>query len=77
MKLYFKSSDLDLFLIFYNRICQIPFDCDRDQLQLDTIKNETADKVCKEKGICIRGSWISQICFCVTKRASFFGFIQP
>jgi len=49
MTSYFKSSDLDPFLSFYDRIRQIPFDRDCDQLQLDTIKNDTADKVCKKR----------------------------
>ena len=77
MTSYFKSSVLVPFLSLYNRICQIPFDHDRDQLQLETVKNNTCQDW-KKKGICIQGSyWISQICFCVTNRDRFFGFMQP
>jgi hypothetical protein len=49
MKSYFKSTDLVAFLSLYNRICQIPFDRDRDQLQLETVKNSTVVKVGKKR----------------------------
>jgi len=43
MKSFFKSSVLIPFLNFFNRIRQIPFDRDRDQLQLGTFKNDRWD----------------------------------
>jgi len=49
MTSYFKSSDLVSFLSLYNRICQIPFDRDRDQLQLGTVRNSTIVKVRKKR----------------------------
>jgi len=49
MKSYFKSLDLVPFLSLYDRICQIPFDRDRDQLQLETVKNSTVVKVGKKR----------------------------
>jgi len=56
MTSYFKSSNLVPFLSLYNRICQIPFDRDCDQLQLETVKNSTSQGW-KKKGICIQGSF--------------------
>ena len=52
MTSYFKSSDLVPFLSLYNRICQIPFDHDRDQLQLETVKNSTCQGWKKKESVC-------------------------
>jgi len=49
MTSYFNSPDSVPFLSFYDRICQIPIDRDRDQLQLETIKNSTVVKVGKKR----------------------------
>jgi len=49
MTSYFKSSNSFPFFSLYNNICQIPFDRDRDQLQLETVKNSTVVKVGKKR----------------------------
>ena len=49
MTSYFKSSNLVPFLNLYNRIRQISFDRDRDQLELETVKNSTVVMVGKKR----------------------------
>ena len=77
MTSYFKSSDLFPFLSLHNRICQIPFDRDRDQFQLKTVKNIILSRLEKKGNQYSRLFWISQDSFCVTNRDRFFGCIQP